>query len=42
MAAVTPARVARIFHRTAATRTFTSDAAATIESAARATSPAMS
>ena len=42
MAAVTPARVARIFHRTAATRTFTSSDAATIESAARATSPAMS
>ena len=42
IAAFTPARVARIFHRTAATRVFTSDDSDAIESAARATSPAMS
>ena len=42
MAAVTPARVARIFHRTAAVRTSRRSDAPMIESAARATSPAMS
>jgi len=42
IAAFTPARVARIFHRTAATRVFTSGDSDAIESAARATSPAMS
>ena len=42
IAAFTPARVARIFHRTAAIRVFTSGDSDTIESAARATSPAIS
>lgn len=42
MAAETPARVARIFHLTAATRVAMSGATAAIESAVRDTSEAMS
>lgn len=42
MAAETPARVARIFHLTAAARVAMSGAAAAIESAVRDTSEAMS